>query len=232
MNTTPTLNPFADAEEKPSSNWMPILAAIILGIATSAGVLMWRLPSITASVNPSTASTPSTIKTKITSQSKDWDFYTAEIDNLVNELKNERESYQKKKNDFAAVELRIATEKKELTRIREEIEKMRTELTDKTTEMQASEKTNVRNLSRTYSNMKPEQAVAIISEMTDANIVKILSLMKPDIQARILAEMAKTVDTSAAGGPATAGSVIATLAPRAAKLSDQLRLLKQAPANQ
>ena len=109
---------------------------------------------------------------------------------------------------------------------------MRTELTDKTTEMQASEKTNVRNLSRTYSNMKPEQAVAIISEMTDANIVKILSLMKPDIQARILAEMAKTVDTSAAGGPATAGSVIATLAPRAAKLSDQLRLLKQAPANQ
>ena len=96
MNTTPTLNPFADAEEKSSSNWMPILAAIILGIATSAGVLMWRLPSITESVSPSTASNPSTIKTKITSQSKDWDFYTAEIDNLVNELKTERESYEKK----------------------------------------------------------------------------------------------------------------------------------------
>jgi len=232
MNTTPTLNPFADAEEKPASNWLPILAAIILGIATSAGVLMWRLPSITESVTPSTASTPSTIKTKITSQSKDWDFYTAEIDNLVNELKTERESYEKKKNDFAAVELRIATEKKELTRIRVEIEKMRAELTAQTTEMQSSEKTNVRSLSRTYSNMKPEQAVAIISEMTDANIVKILSLMKPDIQARILSEMAKTLDPSAAGAPSPAGSAIATLAPRAAKLTDQLRLLKQAPANQ
>jgi hypothetical protein len=157
---------------------------------------------------------------------KDWDFYTTEIDNLVNELKTERENYQKKAKDFAAVELRIATEKKELVRIREEIEKMRSELTEKTTEMQASEKTNVRNLSRTYSNMKPTQAVAIISEMSDANIVKILALMKPDIQAKILAEMAKTPDGSTA-----AGSGNATLAPRAAKLSDQLRLLKQAPAN-
>ncbi|MEI8284778.1 MAG: hypothetical protein WCG52_07280 [bacterium] len=221
MNTTPTLNPFADADEKPDSNWMPIIAAVILGIATSAGVLMWRLPSITASSTPVESHTPSTIKTKITSQSKDWDFYTTEIDNLVNELKTERENYQKKAKDFAAVELRIATEKKELVRIREEIEKMRSELTEKTTEMQASEKTNVRNLSRTYSNMKPTQAVAIISEMSDANIVKILALMKPDIQAKILAEMAKTSD----------GSGNATLAPRAAKLSDQLRLLKQAPAN-
>jgi flagellar motility protein MotE (MotC chaperone) len=221
MNTTPTLNPFADADEKPDSNWMPIIAAVVLGIATSAGVLMWRLPSITASSTPVESHTPSTIKTKITSQSKDWDFYTTEIDNLVNELKTERENYQKKAKDFAAVELRIATEKKELVRIREEIEKMRSELTEKTTEMQASEKTNVRNLSRTYSNMKPTQAVAIISEMSDANIVKILALMKPDIQAKILAEMAKTSD----------GSGNATLAPRAAKLSDQLRLLKQAPAN-
>ena len=232
MNTTPTLNPFADTEEKQSSNWMPILAAIILGIATSAGVLMWRLPSITESVSPSTTSNPSTSKTKITSQSKDWDFYTAEIDNLVNELKTERESYEKKKSDFAAVELRIATEKKELTRIRVEIEKMRSELSAQTTEMQSSEKTNVRNLSRTYSNMKPEQAVAIISEMTDSNIVKILSLMKPDIQARILAEMAKTLDPLAVGATVPAGSAIATLAPRAAKLTDQLRLLKQAPADQ
>ena len=129
MNTTPTLNPFADAEEKPASNWMPIIAAIILGIATSAGVLMWRLPSITASSSPASSQAPSTIRTKITSQSKDWDFYTTEIDNLVNELKTEREKYQKKAKDFDAVELRIATEKKELIRIREEIEKMRAELT-------------------------------------------------------------------------------------------------------
>ena len=221
MNTTPTLNPFADADDKPDSNWMPIIAAVILGIATSAGVLMWRLPSITASSTPVESHTPSTIKTKITSQSKDWDFYTAEIDNLVNELKTERENYQKKAKDFAAVELRIATEKKELVRIREEIEKMRSELTEKTTEMQSAEKTNVRNLSRTYSSMKPTQAVAIISEMTDANIVKILALMKPDIQGKILAEMAKTSD----------GSGNATLAPRAAKLSDQLRLFKQQQAN-
>lgn len=216
--TTPTLNPFSEPDEQPSSNWLPVIIAIILGIATSAAVLLWRWPSVQGGGDAhSHAAVEQTPKTKIRSQSKDWDFYTAEIDALVTELKNEREAYQKKNKDLAAVQLRIETEKKELIRIRSEIEKMREELTQKTTELQSSEKGNVRNLSRTYSNMKPTQAVAILSEMSDANIVKLLALMKPDVTARILGEMARTDN----------GSGNASMAARAAQLSDQLRLLKQ-----
>lgn len=218
--TTPTLNPFSEADEQPSSNWLPVIIAIVLGIATSAAILLWRWPSVQGGAGAAEAShsvLEQTPRTKIKSQSKDWDFYTAEIDALVNELKNEREAYQKKNKDLAAVQLRIETEKKELIRIRSEIEKMRQDLTEKTTELQSSEKGNVRNLSRTYSNMKPTQAVAILSEMSDANIVKLLALMKPDVTARILGEMARTDN----------GSGNASMAARAAQLSDQLRLLKQ-----
>jgi flagellar motility protein MotE (MotC chaperone) len=214
---TPTLNPFQDAEPQPPSLWGPIIIAIILGIATSAGVLLWRLPKLQEEAVPAAVQ-----KTKISSQSKDWDFYSAEIDNLVKELRTERENYDKKNKDLAAVEMRIETEKKELLRIRAEIERMREDLSRITTELQNSEKTNIRSLARTYSNMKPSEAVAILAEMSDTNIVKMLALMKADVVARILGEMAKTND----------GSGNATMAARAARLSDQLRLLKQEQAPQ
>jgi len=96
---------------------------------------------------------------------------------------------------------------------------MRQDLTTQTTEMQTAEKSNLRSLARTYSNMKPSQAVAIVAEMSDENVVKMLALMKPDVVAKILGEMSRTADG--------AGNATSSMAARAAKISDQLRLFKQ-----
>ena len=219
---TPTLNPFSEADQKPSSSWGLILLAVILGTATAAGVLLLKWPSVTT-LPPE----PPATRTKIKSQSKDWDFYTAEIDNLIQELQKERTGYEVKTKDLGAVEMRIAAEKQELLRLREEllrlrgeIEKMRDNLTTQTTELLSTEKSNIRNLARSYAIMKPAEAVAILSEMSDANIVKLLATMKADIVAKILGEMAKTKDPAAPADSKT------TLANRAATISDQLRLFK------
>ena len=219
---TPTLNPFSEADQKPSSSWGLILLAVILGTATAAGVLLLKWPSVTT-LPPE----PPATRTKIKSQSKDWDFYTAEIDNLIQELQKERTGYEVKTKDLGAVEMRIAAEKQELLRLREdllrlrgEIEKMRDNLTTQTTELLSTEKSNIRNLARSYAIMKPAEAVAILSEMSDANIVKLLATMKADIVAKILGEMAKTKDPTAPADSKT------TLANRAATISDQLRLFK------
>ena len=219
---TPTLNPFSEADQKPSSSWSLILLAVILGTATAAGVLLLKWPSVTT-LPPE----PPATRTKIKSQSKDWDFYTAEIDNLIQELQKERTGYEVKTKDLGAVEMRIAAEKQELLRLREEllrlrgeIEKMRDDLTTQTTELLSTEKSNIRNLARSYAIMKPAEAVAILSEMSDANIVKLLATMKADIVAKILGEMAKTKDPAAPTDSKT------TLANRAATISDQLRLFK------
>ena len=74
--------------------------------------------------------------------------------------------------------------------------------------------------------MKPTQAVAILAEMSDANIAKLLATMKSDVVAKILGEMSRTVDPAAEPGSKT------TLAARAAAISNQLRLFKneQPPA--
>lgn len=231
MKPTPTLNPFGAAEAEPPSLWGPIIIAILLGIATSAAVLFWRWPTIGEKIE----SIPAISKTRITTQSKDWDYYTGEVENLMKELQEERTAYEKKTKDLAAVEMRIETEKKELLRTREEllrlrgeIESMREELSSRTTEMQDIEKTNIRNLARTYSNMKPAEAVAIFIEMSDDNVAKLLAGMKNDVVAKILGEMAKTKDPKAEeDSPAAAGAEPATLAPRAAAISEKLRLLKK-----
>jgi flagellar motility protein MotE (MotC chaperone) len=219
---TPTLNPFSEADQKPTSSWSLILLAVILGTATAAGVLLLKWPSVTT-LPPE----PPATRTKIKSQSKDWDFYTAEIDNLLQELQKQRTTYEVKTKDLGAVEMRIAAEKQELLRLRDEllrlrgeIEKMRDDLTTQTTELLSTEKSNIRNLARSYAIMKPAEAVAILSEMSDANIVKLLATMKADVVAKILGEMAKTKDPAALADSKT------TLANRAATISDQLRLFK------
>ena len=212
---TPTLNPFSEADQKPSSSWGLILLAVILGTATAAGVLLLKWPSVTT-LPPE----PPATRTKIKSQSKDWDFYTAEIDNLLQELQKQRTAYEMKTKDLGAVEMRIEAEKQELLRLRGEIQKMRDDLTTQTTELLSTEKSNVRNLARTYASMIPVEAVAILSQMSDANIVKLLATMKADIVAKILGEMAKTKDPAAPADSKT------TLANRAAVISDQLRLFK------
>jgi flagellar motility protein MotE (MotC chaperone) len=97
---------------------------------------------------------------------------------------------------------------------------MRDDLTTQTTELLSTEKSNIRNLARSYAIMKPAEAVAILSQMSDANIVKLLATMKADIVAKILGEMAKTKDPTASADSRT------TLANRAATISDQLRLFK------
>jgi flagellar motility protein MotE (MotC chaperone) len=219
---TPTLNPFSEADQKPTSSWSLILLAVILGTATAAGVLLLKWPSVTT-LPPE----PPATRTKIKSQSRDWDFYTAEIDNLLQELQKQRTTYEVKTKDLGAVEMRIAAEKQELLRLRDEllrlrgeIEKMRDDLTTQTTELLSTEKSNIRNLARSYAIMKPAEAVAILSEMSDANIVKLLATMKADVVAKILGEMAKTKDPAAPADSKT------TLANRAATISDQLRLFK------
>jgi flagellar motility protein MotE (MotC chaperone) len=97
---------------------------------------------------------------------------------------------------------------------------MRKEIADRVIEINTDELKNLRTLAQTYANLTPKGAVAIIREMDDVTVVKILSLMKSDVVAPIFEEMSKTA------------AIDAPLARRAATLSEKLRLMKaNKPAN-
>ena len=144
-----------------------------------------------------------------------WNFWTIEIDNLANELKGERDRLRKHTEQLDRREAQLAAEGQELNKVSREIEGLRQEIAAKVVEINTDETKNVRTLAQTYTNLTPKAAVAIIREMDDLMVVKILSMMKPDVVAPIFEEMSHT--------PGTDGT---PLARRAAALSDRIRLIK------
>ncbi len=145
-----------------------------------------------------------------------WNFWTIEIENLATELKGERDRQQKLTEQLGQREAQLASERQELNKIRTEIEGLRQEIATKVVEINADESKNVRVLAQTYTSLTPRAAVAIIREMDDSMVVKILSMMKPDVVAPIFEEMSRT---AGADGP---------MARRVALLSDRLRLVRTA----
>jgi flagellar motility protein MotE (MotC chaperone) len=149
-------------------------------------------------------------KRKDNPRSQGWDFWTIQIDNLTSELKEEKARLRQQSDSLDQRAARITAEKQELENLRTEIAGMRQEIDQRVIAINSDEAKNLRSLAQTYSTLTPHAAVSIIRDMDDSTVVKILSLMKPDVVGPIFEEMAG--DT--------------TLAQHAAVLSDKLRLMK------
>ena len=147
---------------------------------------------------------------------KGWDFWTIEIDNLSNELKEERARLRKQAEVLDQRAARLASDGKEFEKIRADLDRLRKDIGDKVIEITADEAKNIRSLAQTYANLSPRAAVSIFKEMDDTTAVKILSLMKADMVGPIFEEMCRA---SGSDG---------SLARRAAVLSEKLRLMKSA----
>lgn len=186
-----------------------IILSVGMGVAVSVRTL---LPLLQKSMVVADKKAPEEMK------QRGWDFWTIEIDNLSNELKEERAKLRKQTELLEQRAARVTAEEKELAKVRTDIERLRKEIADKVLEIAADESKNIRALSQTYSALTPRAAVAIFKELDDATAVKILSMMKSETVGPIFEEMAKT---AAADG---------TLARRAALLSEKLRLMKASKA--
>jgi flagellar motility protein MotE (MotC chaperone) len=149
---------------------------------------------------------------------KGWDFWTIEMENLSTDLNEERARLRQQSDLLDQRAARLEDEQKQLAKIRTDLEGLRQEIAGKVVEISADEAKNLRALSQTYANLSPRAVVAIFREMDDLTVVKILSLMKPDVVGPIFEEMSKTA------GPD------GLLAKRAAVLSEKLRLVKSAKA--
>jgi flagellar motility protein MotE (MotC chaperone) len=198
----------------------PTIAASI-GVVVSLGVgvaASWRSLEVIAAhavvVQPKQ-------QEKAELKEKGWDFWTIEIENLSNELKEEKVRLKKQSELLDQRAARLAAEEKEFAKLRADVEGLRKQIAEKVIEISADETKNIRSLAQTYTNLTPRAAVAIFRELDDNTAVKILSLMKPDVVGPIFEEMSKTATPGAEG----------SLAKRAALLSEKLRLMKAAKAS-
>jgi len=197
----------------------PIVAAVLaIVMGTGTGLFtFWRAAAIAVEQAIKQAPVEKELMPE-EERERGWNFWTIEIENLANELKGERERQRKLAEQLEHRETQMAAERQELNKIRTDIEGLRQEIATKVVEINADEMKNVRALAQTYTSLTPRAAVAIIKEMDDAMVVKILSMMKPDVVAPIFEEMSRTAGND---GP---------MARRVALLSDRLRLVKAAKA--
>ena len=152
---------------------------------------------------------------------RDWDFWTSETGTLSEELRKERLAVAERAKDLDAWQKQIEAEKAELVSVREQIQAIRDEIDKTAITLLEAEKPNLKSLSRSYASMKAPQAAAIFKKTNDDIVVKILSLMKPETTAKILAEM--SLESTLPGAPPDEISGAA----RAARITEMLRLLKQ-----
>jgi flagellar motility protein MotE (MotC chaperone) len=185
------------------------------GLVLAVGVGVFTFWSAAQPIVANIMATRAAAAAEAPAKEKGWDFWTIEIENLSNELKEERARLRKTAELLDQREARIAAEQQELATMRREIEGLRQEIAEKVIAIREDEAKNLRSLAQSYANLTPRAAVAIIREMDDITAVKILFLMKADAVAPIFEEMTRTNGTD--GSP---------LARRAAILSEKLRLMK------
>jgi flagellar motility protein MotE (MotC chaperone) len=115
-----------------------------------------------------------------------WTFQNPELNQLMAELKNEREALRVRTAQLDELQARLSTERKEIWVVTQTVDRLRQELDATVSRVADAEAVNLKKLAKIYATMSPVGAARILKEMDDAQIVTILALMKEAESAPIL----------------------------------------------
>jgi flagellar motility protein MotE (MotC chaperone) len=139
-----------------------------------------------------------------------WAFKDPELDEMLAELRTQREALKAREQELNDLAARLAVERQEIGTITQRVVTLQAEMDQAFVRIQENELANLKRLAKVYAAMSPDGAAKILAEFEDDAAVKIFALMKETETAPILEGMAKA-------GPATAR--------RVAMITDRLRLL-------
>ena len=188
-----------------------VLLGLVLGVGVSLGVFWSASTRFVANAVAVHAAQEAAKKPE-----KPWDFWTIEMENLANDLRDERIRVKQHEELLSQREARLTAGQQEMEKTRKQIEELRATIDERLIEVTEGEAANVKKLAQTYATLSPRAAVAIFREMDDTTLVKLFSVMKPESVGPILEEMGK----QSASDP--------TVARRAALLSERLRMIRNA----
>lgn len=143
-----------------------------------------------------------------------WAFKNPEVDQLVSELRTEREVLRAREKELQDYAARLTLERQEISSITQRVATLQLEMDRTIVRIRDEESANLKRLAKVYATMAPEAAAKIMVEFQDEAAVKIFAFMKDSETAPILENISKS------GPPA---------ARRVALISDRLRLLSVPP---
>lgn len=126
-----------------------------------------------------------------------WDRHNPEVDQLLKEIQTERDYLTKKAAELRELETRLAAERAEINQITQRVAQLQMDFDQTIIRVKEEEAPNLKKLARLYSTMSIEGASAILRELDDAVVVKVMSFMKEDQSAPLLEAMAREGETQA-----------------------------------
>jgi flagellar motility protein MotE (MotC chaperone) len=123
--------------------------------------------------------------------SASWAFSNPEVDQLISELKEEKQALATKEKELKDLAARLQTERAELCQITQTVYQLQQDFDSNITRVREDEVGNLKKLAKNYSAMTPEGAAAIFNALDDGTVVRVMSFMKESDTAPILEFMAK-----------------------------------------
>jgi len=118
-----------------------------------------------------------------------------DIDQLIGELKQQKESHAKREEQLNELALRLQSERAEINSVTQNLFRLQTEFDKNVTRVREEETANLKRLAKVYGAMAPDAAASVLKELTDEQAVKVLLFMKEAESAAILESLAKSGDT-------------------------------------
>ncbi|HUA67073.1 MAG TPA: hypothetical protein VMA13_00880 [Candidatus Saccharimonadales bacterium] len=169
------------------SGWMAALAGCLLYLATTVFVLspskfagaQFIRPDYSADDDPS------------------WRFRNPEFNEWVSQIQNEKEKLALREQQLDEWQTRLNLELQEMSVVTQTVNQLQSNFDQDVIRFNAQETDNVKHQAKLISAMSPEGAVAMLGQMSDDEVVRILFTMKPDQASLILDTLSKANTTEA-----------------------------------
>lgn len=126
-----------------------------------------------------------------------WKFHNPDIDQWLSQIKSERDTLAVREQQLKDWEARLAAESREIAAVTQTVTRTQQEFDKRVVLFTGQEKDNAKKQLKVIAEMTPDGAVAMMNEMPDDEVVRLLYSLKPDISGAILDAMSKLGDTQA-----------------------------------
>lgn len=169
-----------------TSSWMVILLGALTYLGTTAVLVIKAKDQIVPKPVVTTDVDDDGPKPVAVTRGPSWEFVNPDLDEMVAELKQQKQDMEAERKTLLELSQRIQTERQELIQITQQVHRIQKEIDLSIIRVRDDEGVNLKRLAKTYSGMTPEGAATVMKGLDDVSLVKVLLYMKETEAAPIL----------------------------------------------
>src|SRR5437762_1037243 len=120
-----------------------------------------------------------------------WRFRNPEFEQWLEELKTEREALVHREQQLRELQSRLEAERQEILAVTQTVHRLQMDFDKGVVRFKEQDAENVKRQTKVIAGMSPEGASAMLKELPDDEVVRILFLLKPEAAGQILDALSK-----------------------------------------